>query len=84
MYNYQNHRNYVFTEEGSIVFLKIRDRAKHLIDQAGAVTLGKLISMISGNTWDHIACVDRLVELGELRHIGPDDVMTQHQVCIRT
>ncbi len=82
MYKYENEKAYIFTEEGSRVFLKVRDKAKHLIKEAGAATLGKLISGLSGSTFEHIACVDRLVELGELRHIGPNDVASQHQVYI--
>jgi hypothetical protein len=82
MYSYQTERARVFTEDGQVQFLKIRDNAKRLLDQSGAATLGKLIANVSGDSWVHLACVDRLVELGELRRVTKDGA-TQDHVYVR-
>lgn len=70
MYHYTEHRDRVFTDEGQRMFLAIRDTAKRLVNQAGAVTCSKLM-VGSGDSWLMLACIDRLVELGELRRVTP-------------
>jgi len=69
-YSYQTQRPKVFTEDGQVMFLKIRDKAKELTGLAGAVSSGKLICVVTGEVWDMLACIDRLVELGELIEIN--------------
>lgn len=68
-YNYGGQRAYIFTDEGQRTFLKIRDNAKSLIAKTGAATMGKLTAGFVGSDWDHMACIDRMVELNELREI---------------
>lgn len=70
MYDYQTQRPNVFTEDGQVMFLRIRDRTKQLLKQAGAVRLEEMIQGSTRDTWDMLACVDRLVELGEIREIS--------------
>ena len=82
MYNYQTQRNFVFSEEGQKDFLEIRDQAKRLTKEAGAVTAHKLMC-VTGCTWDMLACIDRLVELGELIEIpNPISAAGQHRIFI--
>lgn len=69
MYAYPVHRPFVFTEDGQITFLKIRDNAKRLIAASGAATCERIMSVASGDSWEMLACVDRLVELGELLEV---------------
>lgn len=59
----------LFTDEGQKLFLLIRDKVHTLIAQSGAVRMQEIISSVSGDTWDMMACMDRLVELGELREV---------------
>ncbi len=68
-YSYVVERSWVFTEDGQRMFLAIRDRAKELLKASGAATCDKLTSGQTGDSWDMLACVDRLVELGELREV---------------
>jgi hypothetical protein len=38
-----------------------------------------------GDSWQRIACVDRLVELGEIREItNPNEVAGQHRIFVDT
>jgi len=71
MYNYQNERSSIFTEEGSVRFTKIRDHVLHRIRYTGAIDMHNAMCApgTSGDTWKLMACVDRLVELGELREV---------------
>lgn len=66
MYVYEDLKSKIFTEEGQAMFLKIRDNVKNLIDKAGVVTMGRATSGTTGDSWTMMACVDRLVELGEI------------------
>lgn len=81
-YNYQTQRDVVFTEEGQRMFLTIRDKAHELLALSGAVMSIKLMC-VTGNVWDMSACIDRLVELGELREITGSDVAGQHRVFVK-
>lgn len=68
-YNYQTQRPKVFTEDGQVMFLKIRDNADALMKKSGAATAEKLMAGCTGDTWDMLACIDRLVEIGEIHEI---------------
>lgn len=81
-YEYRTHRHTVFTEGGQVLFLKIRDEAAKLLKQSGAVECQKLLC-VTGNTWEMLACVDRLVELGELLEVpNPHSGAGQHRIFI--
>lgn len=82
MYNYQTEKQVIFTEEGQKMFLAIRDKVSSLLKQAGAVRMQEAISGQSGLSWEMFACVDRLVELGELREIT-GDVPGQYRVFVK-
>jgi hypothetical protein len=64
MYDYKEHRQRVFTEEGQVTFIKTRDRVHHLLKTAGAFRESELGG--TGDSWLIMACVDRLVELCEI------------------
>ena len=61
-YDYATERPFLFTEAGQVRFMRVRDRVRDAIAACGAFRLQEL--RISG--WEDIACVDRMVELGEL------------------
>ena len=44
--------------------------------------LDKAISVATGDSWSMMACVDRMVELGELREITSNDVVGQHRFSL--
>jgi len=82
MYNYQTERSKIFTEEGQRIFLAVRDRANELIVQAGAVSMQHATTVGSGDSWFLMACVDRLVELKELREITGPNTAGQDRVFV--
>jgi len=82
MYNYQTEKQKIFTEDGQVVFLKIRDNVQRLIKQSGAVMMQNATSVVTGDNWMMLACVDRLVELKEIREITGDKVAGQHRVFV--
>lgn len=71
-YQYKKEKPELFTDDGQRLFLQIRDHAQHLIKTAGAFQMEKAISAgRSGSSWTMMACVDRLVELGEIVELTP-------------
>lgn len=82
MYNYSEVKPKVFTEDGQKVFLAIRDNVHNLLDLAGAVRMTEAIRGSLGSSWTMLACVDRLVELDEIRELTDDSVTQLHRVFV--
>lgn len=80
MYNYQTQRANLFTESGQVMFLKIRDKVHQLLQTAGAFRMDKAISGCTGEGWNMLACVDRLIELGEIKEVTKGDVAGQDRI----
>lgn len=80
-YEYRVERPKIFREENQKMFLAVRDNAHRLCKLAGVATMEKIISGQAGDSWEMLACVDRLVELGELVEI-PNSVCTAGQYRI--
>jgi hypothetical protein len=80
MYNYKEQRGYVFTEEGQVQFLRIRDRVKGAIKNFGAIRMDSAIRDETGSIWEIMACVDRLVELGEITEVTDNSYPGQHRI----
>lgn len=66
MYNYQEEKKDLLTEDGIKTLLKIRDRVKHLLNEAGAFRMEHAFKGASGSTWTMMACIDFMVEQGEI------------------
>lgn len=83
MYNYLTEKQEIFTEDGQKMFLSIRDRVKKLLKEAGAFRLHEAICRETGSTWTMLACIDRLVELEEIREVtDKDKVLGQYRVFV--
>jgi hypothetical protein len=82
VYHYETERKEIFTEDGQITFLAIRDRAKVLLAEAGAFTMGAVLRKTTGSSFTMMACVDRLVELGEIREITPRHTAGQDRIFV--
>lgn len=82
MYVYETEKAEIFTEDGQVMFLKIRDKVKQLLKLAGAVRMEEAISGNTGSSWTMVACVDRLVELGEITEVTPSSNAGQYRVFV--
>ena len=83
-YDYATEKSKLFTDEGQRTFLKVRDKAKKLLEDAGAVKSSHLMCVSGANdAWEMLACMDRLVELGELREITGPDTWGQERVFLK-
>lgn len=82
-YSYATQRSRVFTEDGVTMLLKIRDTTKELIKKAGVARCDKMMAGCTGDSWDMLACIDRLVEMGDIHEI-PNTMSGagQHRVFI--
>lgn len=85
MYDYAKQRAVVFTDDGQRMFLKIRDHTLAVLQKSGAITLEKAMNGAgTGDSWDMIACVDRMVELGELVEVPiSKPVPAQHRIFMK-
>lgn len=83
-YEYQSERPNIFTEEGQRLFLKVRDKTQSLLRQAGAARSQEMLAGCCGDGWTMLACIDRLVELGEIREVTDGRVAGQHRVFVAT
>lgn len=80
-YNYSEQRKELFTESGQILFLRIRDKVQELLLLAGAFRMQEVLA--GGNGWEILACVDRLVELGEIKEIEQVDCAAQQRIFVK-
>lgn len=83
MYSYEQERGALFTHEGQLMLLSIRDNVFRLCDEAGAVRMDKAIANEVGSSWMMLACVDRLVEIGELMELTGPGTPGQHRVFVK-
>lgn len=72
-YAYEQEKPKLLTDEGQRLFLRFRDRAQLLLKASGAARAHELMAGFTGDSWVLFACIDRLVELGELRLIEQAD-----------
>lgn len=78
-YCYETQKKELFTDEGQKIFIQIRDNVHRLLSIAGAFRQQEATKGCSGSSWDMIACIDRLVELGEIVEL-PRECWTQYKV----
>lgn len=73
MYSYEKQKEKIFSERGQEVFLQVRDTVNSLLRYSGAFMMNNIFQEVTGDTWFTMACVDRLVELGEIVEIKPEN-----------
>lgn len=83
MYVYQTERPKLFTEDGVTKMLAVRDCVYRKIAVAGAVEQSHATDDVSGDGWLLLACLDYLVERGELREITSTSVPGQDRVFVK-
>ena len=78
-YNYEDLKRHLFSEAGQVKFLRIKNKAKLLLEESGAAKLKNLVQGVSGHPWLLQACVERLVELNEIQEV-PTFGSTKHRI----
>lgn len=69
-YNYGTERPKLFTEEGQVLLLDVRDRVQELLAAAGAFRFTHVKPKAGAyDSFQLMACIDRLVELKEIELI---------------
>jgi len=83
-YNYEAQKPDLLTDVGQRMFLKFRDNVNEILKIAGAVRMAEAMNCrgVSGDSWFLLACMDRMVELGEVRELTSGDCAGQHRVFI--
>jgi len=85
VYKYNEVKGRLFSDEGQMMFLKVRDFVQDALKRTGAVRMQEAIGAAGGgDSWTMLACVDRMVELGELREVTTSNVAGQHRVFVST
>lgn len=83
-YDYQTERHKIFTDDGQRLFLCVRDRVDLLLGVAGAARMQEIMNLgVTHVSWEALACVDRLIELGELLELPSSSIVGQHRVFVR-
>jgi len=83
VYSYKEVKQRLFSDEGQRMFLKVRDFVQSALKTAGAVRMQEAMGAAGGgDSWTMVACVDRMVELDELREVTTGNVAGQHRVFV--
>ena len=82
-YDYLVEKHKILNDEGQRKFLKVRNRAQKLLQEAGAFKMFAALKDISGDTWEMMAYVDRMVELGEIKEITGKEVWGQERIFVK-
>lgn len=79
MYNYEEQKKELFTEDGLRILISMRDAAKRHLAESGAFRADKVFT--TGDSWTMLAALDFMVEEGEIREVKRD-CMAQHRVFV--
>jgi hypothetical protein len=83
MYRYEDMKNALRSDDGLDMYVKIRDHVRKLLAEAGACTMWAAIRGVTGDSRMMLACVDRMVEVGELTEIVRPGVAAQDRVFVK-
>lgn len=83
-YSYEQERAKVLAPERQDQFIHGRDRLLKAIEPTGAILWMKAMQFFNtGSSWTDMACVDRMVELGDLRRVHQNGrVSGQYEVFV--
>jgi hypothetical protein len=82
MYDYETEKPKLLTDDGQRLLFAVRDNVQKLLMPSGAVRATEAWGTVSGDSWLLLACLDRLVELGEIREVTSSRVAGQDRVFV--
>lgn len=81
-YKYEDEKRKLFTDEGSRQFHAMLKHCQAMLVESEAFTMAAAMRCPGiGDTWEMMACVDRMVELGEVREV-PTKGAAQNRVFV--
>lgn len=83
-YNYEEIKPSIFTEASQRLFLEVRDKVHRILSETGEVKMGLIVRGLTGDSWHMMACVDRLVELGEIEEVLYGDCSAQDRIFVKS
>jgi hypothetical protein len=83
-YSYQIERPWLFTEDGQVALMKVRDHIQAILKKSGAIMMGNCwpSGLAVADSWKMLALVDRLVEIEDLREINYGSCAGQHRIFV--
>jgi len=82
-YDYKKIKPKLFIEAHQRLFLEIRDKVHYLLRETSVAKMGFIMNGLSGDSWIMMACVDRLVELGEIKEVFHGDCAGQDRIFVK-
>lgn len=84
LYKYEDEKPGLLTDEGQRMFIRGRDTVLLDLDVKDPVLMEKAMACFkTSSNWTQMACVDRMVEIGDLREIAREAEVAQHRVFVR-
>ena len=86
MYDYELEKPKIFTDDGIKILLRIRDGIHKHFETSCAIYLLDAINNFSasyGGNWFHLACVDFLLEIGDIVEITREGIPTQSRILLK-
>lgn len=86
MYDYQKEKAKLFTDEGSRSFTRNRDTVLEAVGKTGAIRCAEAVQYFirdGSDSWFKLACLDRMVELGDICEVPRGEVAGQDRVFVK-
>ncbi|MEI8223584.1 MAG: hypothetical protein WCG20_00505 [bacterium] len=69
MYNYKKELPKLLTDQGQRNLIKSLDHVRKILKKSGAITMDSALLNHTSDSWENMAYVDRLVDVGVIREI---------------
>lgn len=83
VYKYEEERSRIFTDNGVVTLLEIRDNVDELLEKAGAFKLWNGVKGYGSSSFLQLAIIDYLVEIKHIKEI-PTTGSSQDRIFIST
>lgn len=80
MYNYNEQKPFLFTEEGNKMYTKILIKVLNALQSTQLILMADILNNLNSDLWSMMACVDRLIELNLIVEITGSDVAGQNRI----
>lgn len=82
-YRYEDLKPELLTDDGQRLLFFIHGNVQQHLRESGAVRAAEAWRGVTGDRWLMLACLDRLIELGEIRECdNPVSTFAQHRIFV--